>query len=235
MASLPTSVSSDSLRAGSKGVQKETTHALILDRHKVNNDVIIHALTEHHGRLSAAARHARRAKKRFRGHLESLTLVEVTFRQRPDWDLARLDDARVIHAFPILKGDLLRVAMASVMAEIVLGFTQQGLVEPELFHLTHKAYKTLDDPSRTMDESLLVLFELRTLLLSGFLPSLEDVFGPENPATKHCYQWLNGTWQPMNRELAQRSAIRLERLIEEHLGRPLRSRALLDEALGWER
>ena len=216
-------------------MQKQTTEALILDRHKVNNDIIIHALTEHHGRLSAAARHARKTKKKFRGHLDSLTMVEITFRLRNDWDLARLDDARVIDAFPILKGDLLRMAMASVMAEIVLGFTQAGLVDPELFHLTSKAYKTLDDPERQMNESLLVLFELRTLMISGFLPPLEDVFGKDHPATLHCYRWIQGTWQPMEPSLAQQSAARLERIIEEHLGRPLRSRALLDEALGWER
>ena len=216
-------------------MQKQTTHALILDRHKVNNDVIIHSLTEHHGRLSAAARHARKTKKKFRGHLDSLTMVEITFRMRNDWDLARLDDARVIDAFAILKSDLLRVSMASVMAEIVLGFTQAGLVDPELFHLTSKAYKTLDDPERQIDESLLVLFELRTLMLSGFLPPLEDVFGKDHPATIQCYRWLQGTWQPMEPNLAQQSAARLEIIIEEHLGRPLRSRALLDEALGWER
>ncbi len=216
-------------------MQKQTAQALILDRHKVNNDIIIHALTEHHGRLGAAARHARTSKKRFRGHLESLTLVEITFRNRNDWDLARLDDARIIHAFPILKGDLLRMAMASVMAEIILGFTQAGLVDPELFHLTTKAYRTLDDIDRNMDESLLVLFELRTLMVSGFLPPLEDVFGKEHPATAQCNLWLQGTWQPMDANLAQQSAERLERIIEEHLGRPLRSRELLNEALGWER
>ena len=216
-------------------MQKQTTLALILDRHKVNSDVIVHAITEEYGRLSAAARHARRAKKRFRGHLESLTLVELTFRHRPDWDLSRLDDARVVKAFPILKGDLLRLAMASVMAEIVLGFTQHGLVEPEVYHLTCRAYDTLDDPGRSINESLLVLFELRTLLLSGFLPSLDEVFGNEHPATAHCQAWLNGTWKPMDPKLAQQSAARLERIIEDHLGRPLRSRALLDEALGWER
>ena len=220
---------------GSDDVQPTITQALILDRHKVNNDVIVHALTEHHGRVSAVARHARKSKKRFRGHLEALTLVELSFKSRADWDLARIDDVKINTAFPILKGDLLRVSMASVMAEISLGFSQAELVDIDLFQLTTRAFQTLDKPHQVVEESLLVLFELRLLILSGFLPSVDRVFGASHPATEHCQLWLGGTWRPMPPDLAQQSAARLERIVEEQLGRPLRSRSLLNEALGWNR
>lgn len=216
-------------------MQKQTTQALILDRHKVNNDIIVNTVTAEQGRLSAVARHARNAKKRFRGHLETLTLVEITYRHRPDWDLARLDDVRAIHTFPIIKGDLLRLSMATVMAEIILAFTRDGLVELELYYLTLKAFKSLDTPERRVDESFLVLFELRALMLAGFLPPLEQVFGDDDPATTQCKEWLAGTWRPMEQSLAQRASTRLERIIQEQIGRPLKSRGLLDEALGWER
>lgn len=216
-------------------MKRHVTQALILDRHKVNNDVIVHALVPGQGRFSAVARHARKSRKRFGGHLESLSLAELTYRMRPDWDLARLDEAKLLHPFPVLKADLLRVALASVMAEIVLGFTRAAAADDELYALTLRALQALDDPQRDMGESLVALFELRVLQFSGFLPPLEDIFGPENPATEHCQLWLDGTWRPMDATLAQTTAKRFESLIEEHLGRPLRSRALLNEALAWAR
>ena len=216
-------------------MKRQVTQALILDRHKVNNDIIIHALAPGQGRFSAVARHARRSRKRFGGHLESLSLVELTYRMRPDWELARLDEAKLVGAFSVLKADLLRVALASVMAEVVLGFTRLGATDDELYGLTLRAFQTLDDPQRDMDESLLALFELRVLQFSGFLPPLAELFGAENAALEHCERWLEGLWRPMDWELAEATSRRFEAIIEEHLGRPLRARALLDEALAWAR
>jgi hypothetical protein len=212
---------------------KKTCQALILDRHKVKNDIIFHALTPDEGRLSAVARFARNSKKRQGSHLETFSLVELCHRPSAGGGLSRVDHATVIESFPILKRDLIRMAMAHVMAEIILGFTRDAAPDPALYILTLRAFSTLNDRSRRPEESLLVLFELRALQYAGFLAPVAQLFGEEHAATAHLERWLQGEWSPMTPELARTCSTRLEAVIEEQLGRALRARPFLDESLDW--
>lgn len=204
---------------------------LVLASADSRDDRIVTLLVEGLGRLSAVARHARKSKRRFGGHLDPITLAELELRTRPDWELARLDRARSLEAFPLLKADLARIALATTMAEVVLQVAPEQLDEPELFQLTLRAWRYLDDPHQPPREELLLLFELRALALSGLLPELEELPGLDDPAREALAGWNEGRWAPLDVATRGRVAAVLEGLLRDATGRPLKSRPFLDEVL----
>jgi DNA repair protein RecO (recombination protein O) len=208
----------------------QIAEALVLSSAESRDDRIVTLFVRDLGRVPALARGARKSTRRFGGHIDPLTLTEVTLRLRPSHDLALLERASSRHAFPVLKGDLKRLALAMTMAEVILQVVAEHDHEPALWTLTHRAWTHLDDPRRPPTRDLLALFELRVLEISGYLPDLAELPQLPKAARPVLAAWLGGHWEPLPPGTAGEVGRLLEGLLREVSGRPLRSLAFLEEA-----
>lgn len=195
------------------------------------DDKIVQLFFEDIGRQGVVARYARKSRRRFGAHIEPLTLSEVVVRTRPEWELGRMDRATALEGFAVMKGDMLRMALGLTMGEVVLTVLPEQYHEPELWALTLKAWLHLNNPRATVSEDLLLLFELRTLQFTGFLPELAEFDALPVQARVILGGWLEGQWEPLTSKLRRRVATVLEGVIAEQAGRALRSREFLNDAL----
>ena len=209
----------------------ETTDALVLASADSRDDRIVHLLTDASVRLPAVARRARRSARRFRGHIDPLTLAQITVTMRDDRALADLEEASARETFAVVRGDLVRYALATTMAEAVLHLIPEHAAEPGAYDLVLRAWRYLDAPSHHASEDLLLLFELRLLTLAGLLPGVAAIPGLPPEAARILDGWLTGRWQPLAGPIRRQTAGLLERVIEEASGRALRSRPFLDAQL----
>lgn len=208
----------------------QIAEALVLSSVDSRDDRIVTLFVRDLGRVPAIARGARKSTRRFGGHIDPLTLTEVTLRLRPSHDLALLERASSLCSFPVLKGDLRRMALAMTMAEVILQVVAEQDHEPALWTLTHRAWAHLDDPRREPTRDLLTLFELRVLEVSGYLPDLDELPQLPQAARAVLAAWLEGHWEPLPTGVSGEVGRLFEGLLREVSGRPLRSLAFLEEA-----
>lgn len=206
--------------------------AVVLASYESRDDRIVHLLTDSpHGRVHALARRARRSPKLFAGNIEPITRCEVTFKLKADEELAVLQRATATTGFATIKGDLIRFAIASVMADVVLHLVPPHFHEPGVFLLLLRALSVLDDPARPPVEDVLGLFELRMLQLSGALPELDTWAGLPEEGRATLQDWMEDRWRPLDPDVRRPTLGFLEHAITELSGRPLKSRGFLDEML----
>ena len=208
------------------------THAAMLAAHDSNDDKIVHMLTADVGRVGAVARKGRQSMRRFGAHIEPLTVSEVAVRLRPDNDLALLERAATVEAHGVMKGDLTRLSLGSVMSEVVMHLVPEHVHEPALFALLVRAWGYLNDPRRPASEDVLLLFELKALAISGLMPEPSAVAGLDAPIRETFGEWLAGHWTPMPTPAARRAGARyLEGLVCGASGRELKSRRFLEQTM----
>ncbi|MCC6623544.1 MAG: DNA repair protein RecO C-terminal domain-containing protein [Deltaproteobacteria bacterium] len=210
---------------------------LILSGADSRDDRIIRLLMADDELVPAIVRQGRRPGKRSKvGRIQPLTAVQVTLRARPADDLAVLETVVVERPFAVVKADLLRLAMATCMAEVVLHLCPDWGREPGVHDLLRRAWERLDRPSSgatgdavTID--WLILFELKALAASGVLPPIEELAEIPRAARESMAGWLEGRWAPLDRDAAAVAQRTLEALVTSASGRPFRSTSLLAEAM----
>ncbi|PIE20103.1 MAG: DNA repair protein RecO [Proteobacteria bacterium] len=206
--------------------------ALVLSSADSNSDRILRFITEDDRLVAAVARRARRSAKRGQDRLQPLSLASVALTLRERDDLAVVNRGSTDHAFATLKGDLIRYALATTMAEVVLLLVHEFGREAGVYQLLGRAWRALDDPTREPGEDLLLLFELRALALGGTLPPPESLTGLSPAARETLAAWLEGRWRPLPDADRGRVARTLEGFVADASGgRRLKSRAFLDQVL----
>src|SRR5437870_1821472 len=83
------------------------------------SDLLVVLYTSTHGRLAAVARGARKSQRRFAGALQLLVLGRYELGRRPRGDLWALESADVVREWTQLTADVVSVAHASFVAELV--------------------------------------------------------------------------------------------------------------------
>lgn len=209
----------------------ETTEAIVLDSIVARDDRVVTLLTPEHGRIAALARRATRSQRRFGGHIDPITRVEATLTLRPRGGMATFERASARDGYGVIKGDLPRLVLASSVVEVVLLLVPEHGQEPGVYPLLCRALDHLNQPSTDPTEDLLLLFELRMLRLAGVLPHMDDVDTLGDGPKETLAGWLRGQWTPLAHMVRPAVARFLEGLVEDAGGRPLKSRALLDEVL----
>jgi DNA repair protein RecO (recombination protein O) len=147
------------------------SEAIILrTRDQGESDRLITFLASGQGKLTGIAKGARRSKKRFVHTLEPLSLVQMTYVERASSSLVRIDASELKNPLTGLRQDLVRLAYASLGAELVLELAPERDANPALFALLSQYLTRLEagDPG-----TLSLLFEARVLSLSGFGPNLQ--------------------------------------------------------------
>jgi DNA repair protein RecO (recombination protein O) len=162
------------------------TDAVVLQRSELGeSDRIVTLLTGDMGILRAVAPAARRSKKRFGGCLELFARIEASITDRGAGKLARLEEAALRDSHEAIKADLLSIAHASYLAELILVFWGERDEAAQAHALLCGTLERLD--SGPLSTAELRQFELRVLLLAGFAPSLDACL---DCAAKNSRQWM---------------------------------------------
>lgn len=123
------------------------TRAIVLHRFPYSDSSwIVKALTEETGTVSFIVKGGKRKDSPFRGALDPLALCEIVYRENPNTELQFLKEASVINWHPHLRENLLALAKAQVMAEIVLRYAPAGVPLEGEFSLLEEALAALDVP-----------------------------------------------------------------------------------------
>lgn len=121
------------------------SRAIVLHRYAYSDSSwIVKALTEEVGIVSFIVKGGKRKESPFKGALDPLALSEVVFRQNPNAELQFIKEATLIEWRKNLREDLLALAKAQVMAEILLRYAPQGVPLQSEFMLLEQATRELD-------------------------------------------------------------------------------------------
>jgi len=135
------------------------------------SDLLVVLYTDRHGRVTAVARGARKSRRRFAGALSLLVLSRFQLGRRPRGELWGLDSAEVVREWTQLSSDVVAVAHASYVAELVDALLPVESPEPEALALIVNAWDALaaGGPS----PSALRAFEIALLDLAGQRPAID--------------------------------------------------------------
>jgi DNA repair protein RecO (recombination protein O) len=135
------------------------------------SDLIVTLYTEEHGRVTAVARGARRSQRRFAGTLQLLVLGRYQLGRPPRGDLWSLEGAEIEREWNHLASDVIAVAHASYVAELVGALLPAEQAEPEALALIVALWDSLADAGPS--PGALRAIELALLALGGHRPALD--------------------------------------------------------------
>jgi len=147
------------------------TPALVLRSYdQGESDRLVHLYSLHLGRVSALAKGARRARRRFPGTVEILNVVQARIVESRRSSLLRIDGARLEQCFDELVRPLGRYASGCLLLELLDRFTGEREPHPALFRFAVGALEVLR--SESPDRLLALLLWLKTLAWLGYAPQL---------------------------------------------------------------
>jgi DNA repair protein RecO (recombination protein O) len=133
-------------------------------------DLMVTYLTLDSGLRKAFAKSPRKMKSRFGSSLEPFTYSRVAFMGREDASLPRLTQSDIIRPFQSLRDDMDCLLRLSGMAELTIGFLEEGVRSKEAFILFRRVLEMMEAAGCS---GLFGLFyKVRFLGLKGYLPGL---------------------------------------------------------------
>ena len=136
------------------------------------SDLLVVLYTDTHGRLSAVARGARRSQRRFAGALSLLVLARFQLGRPPRGDLWSLEGAEVVREWTRLSGDVVAVAHASYVVELVGALIPPEAPEPAALEIVLALWDSLAEAGPS--PAALRATELALLELAGHGPALDQ-------------------------------------------------------------
>jgi DNA repair protein RecO (recombination protein O) len=133
-------------------------------------DRIVTFYTAEHGRQKGFARGARNSRKRFGPALEPFAAVRLFWSTPRRGDLLALREADLLDLRMGLRADLLALALAAYGCELVEELFGEGHAYPQVFALLRAYLDHLAAGGGSAESRL--LFELRILKMSGYVPHL---------------------------------------------------------------
>lgn len=135
------------------------------------SDLLVVLYTDVHGRVSAVARGARKSQRRFAGALSLLVLGRYQLGRPPRGELWSLESADVVREWTRLSADVVAVAHASYVAEIVAALLPAEAPEPHALDVIVALWDALaaGGPS----PGALRAVEIALLDLAGHRPAIE--------------------------------------------------------------
>jgi len=147
------------------------TEAIVLKAQDYGEaDKLLTLLTPQAGKLRAVAKGVRKPNSRMGGHLDLFTRSNLFLARGRNLDI--VTQAVALEHFTAMRLDLARSTYAHYVADLLDGFTVEGMAGYPLYDLALKTYARLasvDDP-----DLALRAFEVRLLTLSGYRPQLRS-------------------------------------------------------------
>ena len=184
------------------------TRAIVLHRFPYSDSSwIVKALAEETGTVSFIVKGGKRKDSPFKGALDPLALCEIVYRENPNTELQFLKEASVINWHAHLREDLLALAKAQVMAEIVLRYAPAGVPLEGEFALLEEALAALDVPDIKLPAGNAPEQDAAPSLPAGIKP-------PANSKSGVFARWLLETCELWGYHLDMSSCSRCDHQIE---------------------
>jgi DNA repair protein RecO (recombination protein O) len=135
------------------------------------SDLLVVLYTESHGRVTAVARGGRKSQRRFAGALQLLVLGRYQLGRRPRGELWGLDGADVVREWTRLASDVVAVAHASYVAELVGALLPPESPDPHALEVIVALWDCLADGGPS--PAALRAVEIALLELAGHRPALD--------------------------------------------------------------
>jgi DNA repair protein RecO (recombination protein O) len=132
--------------------------------------LIIDWLTPDFGRISTAAKGARRNNSPFRGKLDLFFLADFTFTRSKRSELHTLREVKVLETHPILRTDIQALQQASYCVRLLIQATEKETPLPELFELMTQTVARISGQS-VLDFEVDLLTELGLAPEPGLNPT----------------------------------------------------------------
>lgn len=147
-----------------------TTKGVILKRRNIGeNDVILTILTDEFGIIEASARGVKRPKSKLAAAVQPFCYSELSFFHSKD--RFSVNNASAIENFYALRYDVVKVALADYLSELVCYLSPAGEQLDSVKRLYLNALYLLSQEKRG-PRFIKAVCELRLLSLSGFMPDL---------------------------------------------------------------
>ncbi len=134
-------------------------------------DVMLTVLTECQGKLSVMARGARRKSSKFSAGVQLLSYSEFTLYESSG--RYTLNEAEPIEMFFGIRGDIVKLSLASYFAEVLEQAADEDTINPELLRLGLNSVFAISKTS-IEKEKIKAAFELKIAQLSGYTPNLDS-------------------------------------------------------------
>jgi DNA repair protein RecO (recombination protein O) len=149
----------------------KTTAIILRSRKWGDADRIVTVYSKTLGKIRGVARGARRQKSRFGAALEPFSLCRLDLFEKSGDSLFRISHVDLVTSFQPLREDLVLIASAARMVNVVTAVTPDGDPDPLLFDTLEQGLMSLhrsSDPAFTA-----LLFQIRLLGLIGFRPETD--------------------------------------------------------------
>ncbi|MEK9630127.1 MAG: DNA repair protein RecO [Nitrospinota bacterium] len=149
------------------------TRAIVLKSINLSDsDRLITFLAENHGKVKCVAKGARKVKNRFWGSLEPMSLIQLIYFGKENQNLYRLNQADIIESFQSIREDFGKLYKGVYFLELIDSMILEGHQDKRIFNLLKQTLSALKQ--QTELDSLIRLFEIRLLSLSGYKPQLDQ-------------------------------------------------------------
>lgn len=151
-----------------------TANAIVLHRLNLGEaDRIVTLYTREHGKLSAVAKGARRAKSQFGGVTELFMVARMLLATGKNLEV--ISQCEITRSFSGLRSDLDMLARATYFCELLDRLTPERyeVTAPELFDLTTAALELLEQATAAPDMAVHA-YELHLLTALGYEPTLDQ-------------------------------------------------------------
>ncbi len=182
-----------------------TSDALVLRTWPVHEaDLIVSLFTRDYGKLRCVAKSAMKSRKRFGGALEPMTVARAWFAERPQQELARLDQLEIVRSPLSAPVDQARLAVLSFFAEVVEEALPDHDPQETVFRLAASVleYTTVVRSETEQPWMPLTYFSLWMTRLTGLLPDIAHcAFCGEllRPGEVYFNGYADGLFCPMDR------------------------------------
>ena len=150
---------------------------VLANRNLGESDRVVTLLCREQGKLEAVARGARRPRNRLVGLTLPFNVLQMSlFAGR---GLDEFSQAEGVRSFQVLREDLIRLAYASYLAELVRSFLPEREPNQPVLELLLQSLEDLETSGEPA--ALASYFELNLLDLAGFRPSLETCLACGRP------------------------------------------------------
>ena len=135
------------------------------------SDRLVTFLTENYGKIKCVAKGARKVKNRFWGSLEPMSQVNLIYFGKENQNLYRLNQADIIESFQTIREDFGKIYKGIYFLELIDSIILEGHQDKRIFNLLQQTFCVLSQQCKP--DSLIRLFEIRLLALSGYKPQME--------------------------------------------------------------
>ncbi len=150
-----------------------TSRAIMLRNHRLGEtSSVVVCYTRDHGKVRLVAKGVRKGGSRFGAALEPLTVSGVVFYLREGRDLSLLSQASIERDFPELRRDVVRMAMAGAVVELLERTLPDHEPDTRLYALSERAIEVMATAPAEALDPVLWRFMLELAARLGYRPEL---------------------------------------------------------------